>query len=223
MLFGRFNPQQIIISVLMLLTIMPIHEYAHALVAGKLGDGTARLNGRLTLNPFAHLDLFGSIAFIVFGFGWGKPVPVYGRNLRKPKRDMALVALAGPVSNVVLAIILTILAQILTAVFILTNFTGNFAYMILWIIQNLAATSVYWAVFNLIPVPPLDGSRLLEYVIPYKFYAKIEYYQRYIYMGMLLLLFTGILSRPIMFVSGFIMKFIQLITTPVTMLLNAIV
>lgn len=204
----------------MLLTIMPIHECAHAYTAYKLGDGTARFNGRLTLNPLAHLDLFGSIAFIVFGFGWGKPVPVYGSNLRKPKRDMALVALAGPVSNVLLGIILTLLAMILSTVFGMIGFVNNFAFGILIVVQSLAQTSVYWAVFNLLPVPPLDGSRLLEYFIPYKYYQKIEYYQRYIYIGMLILLFTGVLSVPISFISGFILKFINLVLMPFSWLLS---
>jgi len=204
----------------MLLTIMPIHEYAHALAAYKLGDKTARFNGRMTLNPIAHLDLFGSIAFILFGFGWGKPVPVYGSNLRNPKRDMALVALAGPVSNVLLGAVLVTLYKVLGAVFYKIGFITGLAQGILSILLILANTTIYWAVFNLIPVPPLDGSRLLEYVLPHKYYFKIEYYQRYIYIGMLLLLFTGVLSRPIQFVSSFLLRFVDFITIPVDLLIN---
>ncbi|MEG0838326.1 MAG: site-2 protease family protein [Hydrogenoanaerobacterium sp.] len=220
MLFGRFNLPQLLVSALMLLTIMPIHEYAHALTAYKLGDGTARFNGRLTLNPLAHLDLWGSIAFLLCGFGWGKPVPVYGSNLRNPKRDMMIVAMAGPASNVLLALVFNALTAVLSAVFGAVGFVNNFAYGVLWVLQTLSMTSVYWAVFNLLPVPPLDGSRLLEYIIPYKYYAKIEYYQRYIYLGMLLLMFTGVLSRPIMFFSGLITKLLNVILLPLTFLLG---
>ena len=222
MLFRGGSFLQLFVSALMLLTIMPVHEYAHALAAYKLGDGTARFNGRLTLNPLSHLDLFGSIAFLVFGFGWGKPVPVYGSNLRKPKRDMMLVALAGPISNVVLAVILSAVTVILGTVFRLIGFSSNLAYGILWVLQALASTSVYWAVFNLLPVPPLDGSRVLEYFIPHQYYAKLEYYQRYIYMGMLLLLFTGVLSRPIGFISNLIMSGVHIIIMPISFLMGFI-
>lgn len=216
----RLSLQSMFIRLVMLLAIMPIHEYAHALVAYKLGDNTARFNGRMTLNPMAHLDLFGSIAFILAGFGWGKPVPIYGSNLRKPKRDMALVALAGPVSNVLLGTILVVIYKVLGVVFMQVGFTTGLARAILVIIFTLAQTSVYWAVFNLIPVPPLDGSRLLEYILPHSIYYKIEYYQRYIYIALLVLLFSGILMGPIVFVSNFIMKFILFITSPLDLLLN---
>lgn len=214
--------QQILISLLMLITIVPIHEFAHAYVANKLGDGTARFNGRLTINPLAHLDLFGTIAFLLVGFGWGKPVPVYSSNLRKPKRDMMLVAMAGPASNIILATCLTIIYKLFYILFVATGFVNPVAQGILWVLISLANTSVYWAVFNLLPVPPLDGSRLLEYILPAKYYIKMEYYQRYIYIGMLVLLMTGILSGPIMFVSGFITKFINFITMPITMLANVL-
>lgn len=222
MFLQRFGIQQIIISLLMLATIVPIHEFAHAYVANKLGDGTARFNGRLTINPLAHLDLFGTIAFLLVGFGWGKPVPVYSSNLRKPKRDMMLVAMAGPASNFILATGLVIVWKLLGALFAVVGLNNFLVELFLQLLVSLATTSVYWGVFNLIPVPPLDGSRLLEYVLPAKYYIRIEYYQRYIYIGMILLLMTGVLSRPIMFVSSFIIKFIDFITMPITMLANVL-
>lgn len=210
-----------LVSLLMLVTIVPIHEFAHAFVADKLGDRTARFNGRLTINPLAHLDLWGTIAFVLVGFGWGKPVPIYTSNLRKPKRDTMLVALAGPASNVILAILITVLYKLLYILFVMTGFYGNaIGQGLIWILQSLAATSVYWAVFNLLPVPPLDGSRLLEYILPAKYYNMIQYYQQYIYIGMIILLFTGILRVPIVFVSGFIMKFVEFVTAPVMLLAN---
>lgn len=222
MLLRGFNLQQMFISFLMLVSIVPVHECAHAWVADKLGDSTGRYQGRMTVNPLAHLDLFGTISFLLVGFGWGKPVPVYRYNLRKPKRDMALVALAGPVSNVLLSIALTIVYDILASVLGRLGLINNATYVILWIISSLAATSVYWAIFNLIPVPPLDGSRLLEYLLPAKYYVKIEQYQQIIYIVMIVLLFTGILSGPIAFLSGFVLKFINFITIPVRLLLGVI-
>ncbi|MXZ12803.1 MAG: site-2 protease family protein [Candidatus Dadabacteria bacterium] len=167
-----------IILVPVILFSLTIHEYAHALVAYRLGDDTAKRQGRLSLNPLVHLDLLGTLLLFIVHFGWAKPVPVDPRNFRNPKKDMLLVALAGPVSNILTAIAA---AVILKAVF------ENFAAippgsgvdvavrMLVWFIY----IGIVLAVFNMIPVPPLDGSRVLYGLLPdslaYR-YARFETY-----------------------------------------------
>ena len=167
-----------IILIPVILFSLTIHEYAHALAAYRLGDDTAKRQGRLSLNPLVHLDLLGTLLLFIVHFGWAKPVPVDPRNFRNPKKDMLLVALAGPVSNILTAIAA---AVILKAVF------ENFAAippgsgvdvavrMLVWFIY----IGIVLAVFNMIPIPPLDGSRVLYGLLPdslaYR-YAKFETY-----------------------------------------------
>jgi len=167
-----------IILIPVILFSLTIHEYAHALVAYRLGDDTAKRQGRLSLNPLVHLDLLGTLLLFIVHFGWAKPVPVDPRNFRNPKKDMLLVALAGPVSNILTAIAA---AVILKAVF------ENFAVIPPGSGVDVAARMLVWfiyigivlAVFNMIPVPPLDGSRVLYGLLPdslaYR-YARFETY-----------------------------------------------
>jgi len=146
-----------------------IHEVAHGLMAERLGDPTARLMGRLTLNPIPHIDVFGSIILplmlIVFRapfiFGWAKPVPVDPYNLQHPKKDMALISLAGPLSNILMAIILSIFLRILLLVFPFANTIFN-------PFVTIIAINIALAVFNLIPVNPLDGGKILTGILPIK-------------------------------------------------------
>ena len=150
---------ELVVKIPALLIAVTIHEVAHALVADRLGDRTPRALGRITLNPFPHIDPLGALAFVVAGFGWAKPVPVNAANLRHPRRDMALVAAAGPVSNFLVAFLGLVL-------FVLTRRSGlvgvPVAQVLLWIFQfNLAL-----GIFNLIPLPPLDGGHFLPYFLP---------------------------------------------------------
>ena len=153
-----------------LLAVM-IHEVAHGCVAQKLGDPTARLLGRLTLNPFKHLDPLGVVALLVFGFGWAKPVPVNPRNLTSPKRDMIWVALAGPVSNLLLA---GLSALVLHGMMLGARWSGLSATSpllfvfrpVLYMVAFSLFINVNLAIFNLIPIPPLDGGRILAGVLP---------------------------------------------------------
>ena len=149
----------LVLKIPALLIAVTIHEVAHAVVADRLGDPTPRALGRLTLNPFPHIDPFGALAFVIAGFGWAKPVPVNAANLRHPRRDMALVAVAGPISNLLLAFVGLVL-------FVLARHSGlvgvPVAQVLLWIFQlNLAL-----GIFNLIPLPPLDGGHFLPYFLP---------------------------------------------------------
>lgn len=189
----------------------PLHEYAHALIAVKLGDDTPRLRGRLTINPMAHIDKRGAIMILLFGFGYAKPVEVRMRNFKKPKRDMALVALAGPVSNLLQAFIFVF---IYNALYHFGGFADNsmMIYMSLFFLYA-SVININLAVFNLIPIPPLDGSRLLTALLPSKYYYKIMQYERYIMIGLIVLLFTGILTTPLSFVSDLVLTLFDAVTS----------
>ncbi|MCY3625929.1 MAG: site-2 protease family protein [Candidatus Dadabacteria bacterium] len=172
------NYEFLIVLVPVILFSLTIHEYAHALVAYRLGDDTAKRQGRLSLNPLVHLDVLGTLLLFIVHFGWAKPVPVDPRNFRNPKKDMLMVAIAGPISNILTAIAA---AVILKALF------ENFAAIPPGSGADVAARMLVWfmyigivlAVFNMIPVPPLDGSRVLYGLLPdslaYR-YARFETY-----------------------------------------------
>lgn len=181
----------------------PLHEYAHALIAVKLGDDTPRNMGRLTIDPKAHIDFMGALMIFLVGFGYAKPVQVRMRNFKNPKRDMALVALAGPVSNLLQAFVFTLiygLCVFLQTKYIATTIAGYMSVFFLY----AAVININLAVFNLLPIPPLDGSRLATALLPSRIYYKIMQYERYIQIGLFVLLFTGILSTPLSFVSSLI-------------------
>lgn len=188
---------------------LPVHEYAHALVATKLGDDTARLKGRLTLAPLAHIDLIGALMIFLVGFGYAKPVPVNPRRFKNPKAGMALTALAGPVSNVLMAFVFMMLRGVSTILYVRTGLL--FADVAQSFFFFAAQINISLAVFNLIPIPPLDGSRIINLIIPSKYYFKIMQYERYIILAVFALMFFGILDGPINFVSGIVMKAIYFI------------
>lgn len=212
---GNLNVTGAIVYILSTLAVifltLPVHEFAHGFVADKLGDPTARYSGRLTLNPFAHIDYIGSLCILLFGFGWAKPVGVNAYNFKKPKRDMALTALAGPVSNLILALISLIIGNSL--MFIANKTSSLFLIYVFYFFFYIAQINVYLAVFNLIPVPPLDGSRLLSAFLPDKYYYKLMRYERYIYFGLLALLFLGIIDIPLGTASNLVLGLIDRIAS----------
>lgn len=179
--------QRLVLQVPALLLAVTIHELAHGLLADRLGDPTARLQGRLTLNPLPHLDPLGALAFVLAGFGWAKPVPVNAYNLRHPVRDMAWIAAAGPLSNFVTAFLglvaLGLARQIADVPLIGAPLVG----MLVWIYQfNLAL-----AIFNLLPLPPLDGGHFLPYFLPRRSWALLHQLEQYGPFVLLLLVMTG--------------------------------
>ncbi len=180
----------------------PLHEFAHAFVAVKLGDDTPKLRGRVTINPMAHVDPIGILMIFLFGFGYAKPVEVRMRNFKNPKRDMAIVALAGPLSNFIQAFIYLSVSAVFSIVLITTGIKP--VQYICTFFTFAALINIRLGVFNMIPVPPLDGSRLLTALLPSKAYFKIMQYERYISLGLMLLLFTGVLSKPLTIISDFV-------------------
>ena len=192
-----------------ILIAIAFHEYAHAFVADKLGDDTPRRQGRLTLNPFKHIDVYGMILLLFVGFGWGKPVEVNPNNFKRTisiKKGNALVSLAGPVMNFILAIIFSIiLALYLRFIFAITNPVGH---TLALIIRYIIAINVGLGVFNLIPLPPLDGSKILVALLPEKARAWYTNNERLLYIVFIIVWVTPIATMLISPIIGGINKFL---------------
>ncbi len=209
----NLNSREGLISLLLTLPViliaLTVHEMSHGYIAYKLGDPTARNMGRLTLNPLKHLDPIGALCMLLAGFGWAKPVPINTRYFKKPKRDMALSALAGPVSNLILALIGVLIKAIIIKVFISVYPVSEFAFNVFRVavafFEIFSLLNIGLAVFNLIPCPPLDGSRIFYSFLSPKYYFGVMKYERYISIGILVLLYTGALSTPLGYVRNYIM------------------
>jgi len=159
-----------IIEIVAILIVISIHEFAHAWAANYLGDPTAKINGRLSLNPFAHLDLVGTLMFVFFKIGWGKPVPFNPNNLENPRKGSALIALAGPASNFFTAMLLALPLRLLM--------TSNVEALmpVAYLVGAIFNFSIVLMAFNLLPIPPLDGSKILMLVLPRRLYQKYDQY-----------------------------------------------
>lgn len=173
---------------------LTVHELSHGAVAYALGDPTAKDEGRLTLNPIKHIDPLGLVLMITAHVGWAKPVPVDMRYFKHPKRGMALTALAGPASNFLLAWVFLLLASLLLRVF---SLAAPWQLYVLIFLVNAALLSIGLGVFNLFPIPPLDGSKILFSFLPDKIYYTILRYERYIMLLLLALVWFGVFSGPL--------------------------
>lgn len=189
-----------LIRIPVVLIALSFHEMSHAYAAHKLGDDTAKNLGRLTMNPIKHLDLIGTICLVLFGIGWAKPVPIMTRNFEDPKKGMVISSLAGPGSNLFLSLISFILCVIFSAIFGYTDALtlkpegvgGILAFILCLFLYVFHIVNLSYAIFNMLPVPPLDGSRLALAFLPDKVYFGIMRYERYIMIGFLVLMYlTG--------------------------------
>ena len=179
-----------------LLCIM-FHEVSHGLTALALGDTTAKDAGRLTFNPLRHVDPWGLLMMAVFHFGWAKPVPVNMNRFKRPIIGMAITAAAGPISNLILAWLALAVRAGLLAVYYRSG--GVFLHAVITFLEYTAVLSIGLAVFNVIPVPPLDGAKVLFAILPRNVYYKVLRYEKYGFLIMMVILFTGILDTPLMF------------------------
>ncbi|MDO5548408.1 MAG: site-2 protease family protein [Eubacteriales bacterium] len=197
----------LLISVPGLLLCLSLHEAAHGYVAYWLGDPTAKNAGRLTLDPLHHLDPLGTICLLFFHVGWARPVPINTSYFKKPRRDTALVSLAGPASNFLLAAVLLFLRQFLIYSTVMP------VYVLGMMVHYGALMSIGLGVFNLIPVPPLDGSKILFSFLPWQSALKFAKYEQYIQFILLLLLFVGVLDVPMSFCINHIYTWIAGLVT----------
>ncbi len=186
------NPTIFFLFATIFVISLTIHEFSHAFVAYKLGDSTAKYQGRLTLNPLAHLDPVGTLMILLVRFGWGKPVPINATNFKQPRRDSALVAIAGPVSNISLAILMAILAKLLPPNVVVYG-----------ILQVVAVFNLTLAFFNLLPFYPLDGFNVVYGILPFDLAWQFKDTARYGIFVLLILMVTGsigfFISAPIDF------------------------
>ncbi|WP_291503463.1 site-2 protease family protein [Acutalibacter sp.] len=187
---------QVLAIIFVIICILPLHELAHGWIAYKLGDPTAKLERRLTLNPLASVDPIGTVWLFLFGFGWARPVPVDPRYFRKPKRDMAIVALAGPVSNLLAALVGALLLNVMVVI-AGHNGVNSVLYFVYTLLSYYVMVNVTLAAFNLLPIPPLDGSRILGAFLSDRALETYYRYQNVFVMVLFVLMFSGAFSGPL--------------------------
>lgn len=214
-MLGGGDLRSFVISMLLSLPIiflsLSVHETAHGYAAYRLGDPTAKSLGRLTLNPLKHLDPMGFACMLLAGFGWANPVPVNSRYFKKPRRDIAIVGIAGPLSNLLLAFIFLLLLRFFGFGFLYelpvqTELQANLVYFAILFLYYGVYMNITLAIFNLLPVPPLDGSRIFYVFLPPRAYYKIMQHQRTITLIVMALLLLGPLSALINFLSTLILR-----------------
>lgn len=220
LLNGGFSIQNALMHILavsfIVFLVMPLHEFAHGFVAYKLGDKTAKNMGRLRFSPAAHIDPIGALMILLVGFGWAKPVPVNPRNFKNPKVGMAITAVAGPVSNLLAALVGGLFVNGLIAL-VYNVSMPEFMYTVLNLIYTFfsyfLSVNISLAVFNLIPIPPLDGSKILFAFLPDKLVYKIYQYERQFNTALILLIALGALTGPLNFLNSIFTQLIIQVTS----------
>lgn len=214
-MLGGGDMQSYLISMLLSLPVillsLSLHETAHGYAAWRLGDPTAKSLGRLTLNPIKHLDPIGFVCMLLAGFGWANPVPINSRYFKKPRRDIALVGVAGPLSNLLLSVVFLLLLRFVGFGWLLnlpvqTELQFNLVYFAILFLYYGVYMNVTLAIFNLLPVPPLDGSRIFYIFLPPRLYYKVMQHERTITLVVMALLLLGPLSSLINLLSSLIVK-----------------
>ncbi|SFH82098.1 site-2 protease family protein [Selenomonas caprae] len=195
-----FNLLQIVAGLPGLIIAMVIHEYAHAQVAVWLGDFTPRMMGRLTLNPKAHIDPLGMLALFLVHFGWAKPVMINPHNFKQPRRDDILVSLAGPGANLLMAFLA------LVALVLLSRVGVHITEGIYWVFMLIVEYNIGFAIFNLLPLPPLDGSHVLKQLLPRDLAYQFASLERYSFLILILLLMTPVLSMILIPMRGAVLE-----------------
>ena len=178
------------IYVIALLPALTLHEWAHGYTAYKLGDSTAKADGRLSLNPLDHLDFYGTLMLLFVGFGWAKPVPINTRYFKKPRRDFALTSISGPMMNFILGFVSALLYVLALNLYVYFEASAITAMAVINVFYYSMVVNIGLGLFNLIPLPPLDGSNIVICLLPHNIaakYSKIRYYSRYIFLGLILL------------------------------------
>lgn len=212
----------IVVRAIVLLTTIPVHEAAHAYVADRLGDPTARYSGRLTLNPTAHFDFMGSLAMIFTGIGWAKPVPINPLNFKDSKKGMAISAAAGPASNILLATVSLIISKMLFYMGLATG-GGTFINTLYIIFDTMCSINISLAIFNLMPFPPFDGSRIFNYFLSDELYFKIMEHEQTIFLVVFGLLLFGVFDAPLRMISGLVFRILNKLTFFVDIIFRTLV
>ena len=198
---------KLLLTALAIIPAMCFHEYAHGWVSYKLGDPSPKYDGRLSLNPLRHVDPIGALCLIVANFGWAKPVQVNPTYYKDPKKGMALVALAGPVANFILALICFIITNIIAKVS-----GGSVSIVTFYIYQFFmlsAMVNVGLGVFNLIPLPPLDGSKVIGVFLPTDWYFKFMRFEQYGFILLFVLLIAGLLDTPLYWLRNGVVEYLN--------------
>lgn len=227
-LFNANNKEQviylIIVRIAITLLILPIHEFAHAWAARRCGDDTAEASGRLTFNPLSHVDPIGAILLIFTGFGWAKPVPINPNRMNNPRRGTILTSLAGPLSNLIVAFLAFIILRVISGIPIHSATLYSTLNIIAMMLSMFVSINIGLAIFNLIPIPPLDGSKILMGFLPYRAIAVITQYERAISFVFMILILSGsgILNIPLGFLNNLVYKFFVFSTGWIDIIMNAI-